>query len=171
MPRKAMSKVGDPQPLVMDGVRYRSHANYVEAIDVQSDKPVWHTVLYPGIEPEHPNSRLEKDAQWNIVSAIKIVGDKIEARDGKGNAYELDRKTGKIVRHAVTEAEAIAIARDAVRDLKMPPGIEPQMEEKDDFWIATFPMQLPKGRRGPDYYAQIHVDRWTGKVMKILVGS
>lgn len=98
MPRKAMSKIVDPQALVIGNVKYQSHANYVEAIDITSEKTLWHTVLYPTIEPEHPDPTLEQDAQWNIISAIKIIGDQIEARDRNGNIYELNRMTGRMVK-------------------------------------------------------------------------
>jgi len=96
MPRKAMSKIMDPQPIVLEGVKYQSHANYVEAIDIHSEKILWHTVLYPDVEPKHPDPHLEQDVQWNIVSFIKIVGDAIEARDRNGRLYRLDRATGKV---------------------------------------------------------------------------
>jgi hypothetical protein len=98
MARKAMSKIVDPQPLVSGGVKYQSHANSVEAVDVQSGKLLWHTVCYPDAVPEHPDPGMEEDAQWNIISALKVVGDEIEARDGHGRTFQLDRKTGKLLK-------------------------------------------------------------------------
>lgn len=78
---------------------------------------------------------------------------------------------GTPVTGPVTETAAIAIARNAARGIEMPQGIAPQLRTTGDLWIVTFPMPLPPGTRGPDYYAQIQVDRRTGKVMKVLVPS
>ena len=96
MPRKAMSKIGDPAPIVLGQVTYQSHANYVEAVASESMKVIWHTELYSSIAPKGYDPNLEEDAQWNIISTIKVVGDDIEARDGKGRTFRVNAKTGRI---------------------------------------------------------------------------
>jgi len=71
----------------------------------------------------------------------------------------------------MTEAEAIDMARDATRGVKMPSGIVPQTQSVGDLLIVTFPIRHPKNTLGPDYYVQVSIDRRTRKIKETLIGS
>ena len=92
----AFAKVGDPKPITVNNVTYQSHGNYVEAVEVNTEKQIWRKVL-PGItEPDAYTSGLEKDVQWNIVCCLKVEDSDVEAQF-RNVTDHLDRQTGDIL--------------------------------------------------------------------------
>jgi hypothetical protein len=73
---------------------------------------------------------------------------------------------------AIGEARAIEIARGAVAGkVNLHEGEPVTVDVVEDTYVVTFEHVLPPGRLGPDYDAQVTLDRATGKVLKILAGS
>lgn len=73
---------------------------------------------------------------------------------------------------AVTKEQAIEIARQDIKEVvSLQAGSPIRVEQSKDCWVVTFVHVLPPGTRGPDYDAQVTVDRTTGAVVKILVAS
>lgn len=91
----ASAKVGDPPPVIDADVIYRSHANYVEAINQKTRKQLWKTVAF-----ENSNGKLdpdlEADVQMNIISVIKLQGQFIYIRNRQGDEFLLIKATGKV---------------------------------------------------------------------------
>ena len=90
------AKVGDPLPLVEGNTIYRSHSNYVEAVNAQSEENLWKTILYDSIEPEKYNNR-EHDVQWNIITSLQFVDVSIKATNTHGDIFFLDKTTGNLI--------------------------------------------------------------------------
>jgi outer membrane protein assembly factor BamB len=96
-----MADVGDP-PQVTDGTRtFRSHTNYVEAVDSASGQVLWRTVLYKRWRPIIINPLVEEDVQWNIITSLKLDRSTLIAVNTKGSMYFLDTKTGKQIRNSI----------------------------------------------------------------------
>jgi hypothetical protein len=57
---------------------------------------VWKTELPFKVEPTHPNSDLEEDAQMCIVTGLQTKGSKLIATDCHGKQYVLSQKTGRL---------------------------------------------------------------------------
>lgn len=96
-----VADVGDPPP-VSDGTStFRSHENYVEAVDSASGQILWKTVLYKRWKPIIINPFIEKDVQWNIITSLNLDGKVLVAVNTKGSTYFLDTKTGKQVRNPI----------------------------------------------------------------------
>jgi hypothetical protein len=91
------AKIGDSPPIQDGKITYRSHDNYVEAVDSKTRKLLWRTYLYKSIKPDHYKPSLEEDVQWHIVHLIKLNGSHLEA-GGRNHTYWLDKKTGKIIK-------------------------------------------------------------------------
>ncbi|HLG18237.1 MAG TPA: hypothetical protein VI895_00295 [Bdellovibrionota bacterium] len=91
------AKIGDPKPLKIGHMLYRTHSNYVEAIDTRSSKVIWKTIVYPTIEPKNLDRNLEKDAQLNIITSIKEAGEYLLVQNKKGEQFYLDPRTGKLI--------------------------------------------------------------------------
>lgn len=72
---------------------------------------------------------------------------------------------------AIDEAEAVEIARRAVAGTINLRGGPVTVEAVGDTYVVTFVYESPPNVRGPDYDAQVTLDRGTGKVLKILVAS
>ena len=67
---------------------------------------------------------------------------------------------------------AIRLAGKAARKgLYIPENVMPVVKERDRIFIITWPTTLQKGFRGGDFYAQVHINRDTGKIAKQLAGS
>ena len=96
-----MAKVGDPPP-VSDGTRtFRSHKNYVEAVDSASGKVLWRTVVYERWKPVIRNPFLEEDVQWNIITSLELDGNMLTVVNKKGSTYFLDGWTGNHAREPI----------------------------------------------------------------------
>jgi len=91
------AKIGDSPPIKDGNTIYRSHENYVEAIDSKTGKLLWRTFLYKSIQPDHYIPGLEEDVQWKIVHLIRLNSTHLEA-EGRNHTYWLDKKTGKIIK-------------------------------------------------------------------------
>jgi outer membrane protein assembly factor BamB len=115
-----IAKVGDPPP-VTDGTRtFRSHTNYVEAVDSASGQSLWRTVLYKQWRPIIINPLVEEDVQWNIITSLKLDGSTLIAVNKKGSTYFLDAKTGEQVRNPLHKEQwttAVAMVVLAVAGL------------------------------------------------------
>ena len=92
-----LAKVGDPPPVTDGKTIYRSHANYVEALLVNSDTVIWKTVVYPDIEPLEYDPSLEGDVQLNIITSIEITGLKLKVRNSKDQIFFLNKVTGELI--------------------------------------------------------------------------
>jgi hypothetical protein len=55
--------------------------------------------------------------------------------------------------------------------MNIPPDLKPTIDETDNTYIVTYPLTLPEGTRGPDYYTQVEIDKNTGKIIALLGGS
>ena len=97
IPLTANAKIGDSPPIKEGFIVYRSHENYVEAIDSRSKKKLWRKYLYKNFVPEHYKPGLEWDVQWHIVHLIKIEGSVIEA-EGNNHTYWLNKSNGKVLK-------------------------------------------------------------------------
>jgi outer membrane protein assembly factor BamB len=96
-----MARVGDPPP-VSDGTRtFRSHKNYVEAVDSASGQVLWRTVLYKRWKPVIRNPFVEEDVQWNIITSLNLNGNVLTVVNKKGSTYFLDARTGDQVRDPI----------------------------------------------------------------------
>lgn len=94
----ALAKVGNPPPVIDGNIIYRSHTNYVEAVDVKSQKVRWKTIVYKDIEPQIYKPNLEKDVQWNIITSIQLINGSLKVTDSNGKSYYLDKHNGKHIK-------------------------------------------------------------------------
>jgi hypothetical protein len=68
--------------------------------------------------------------------------------------------------------KAVKVAEEASRKvMNIPRDVEPVIEQTKDNIIVTYPLVLPKGVRGADYYTKVTIDKKTGKLISLLVGS
>ncbi len=95
----AFAKVGDPPPVVDGNVVYRSHDNYVEAFDSKSNNRLWKTIVYEAGYVRKFDPNLEADVQMNIIHTLRLQGDLIYIRNGKGQEFLLEKSTGKVRKH------------------------------------------------------------------------
>jgi hypothetical protein len=73
---------------------------------------------------------------------------------------------------AIDEAEAVEIARRAVAGrITLTEGGPVTVDAVGDAYVVTFKYEAPPDVLGPDYDAQVTLERATGKVLKILAGS
>ncbi|WP_018610317.1 hypothetical protein [Uliginosibacterium gangwonense] len=91
------AKVADPKPVMDHGVEYRSHANYVEARVVKTDRVLWKQVVFEQASADQSTPNLEQDVQWTIINALKLQKGKIRVENNKGQVFFLDKKTGKLL--------------------------------------------------------------------------
>jgi hypothetical protein len=91
----ALAKIGDPAPLVREGVSYRSHAHTVRATDVHTQELLWETVIPMSAYKARYDPSLEEDAQWNVITSLEIEGNVLVVTNSKGQKFRLDRKSGK----------------------------------------------------------------------------
>ena len=81
-------------------------------------------------------------------------------------------KQGKDSRSTITRDQAVQIADTASRKaMDIPPDLKPTVEETDDVFIVTYPLTLPEDTLGPDYYTRVEIDKKTGEIILLLVGS
>ncbi len=73
------------------------------------------------------------------------------------------------VRKGLTRVCAIKIARAAgSKGVHIPKDAPVLCKESGKNLIVIFKMQLPLNVRGPDYYAQVTIEKSSGKVVKVL---
>jgi hypothetical protein len=72
----------------------------------------------------------------------------------------------------IDEDDARTIARDALEGVVTLEQHNPvTVEREGDTYVVTFPRENPPGVRGPDFEAQVTVDRRSGEVLEVLAGS
>lgn len=71
---------------------------------------------------------------------------------------------------SLTQREAVDIAAEASHEaMSIPEGVKPVVEETETTFVVTYPMKLPPGVLGGDYYTKVTVDKNTGKIAQLLV--
>ena len=76
------------------------------------------------------------------------------------------------VKKEISEEEAISIAMSEIESyVEVPSDSQPVVEFSNDTIIVTFPTNLPPLTLGPDYHAQVTIDRKIGEIIDVLVGS
>ncbi len=99
------AKIADTKPLIVNNVMYKSHGNYVEAIDLRSDKTLWKTKVFSRYKPKFVGISIffiEMDATWNIISELEFKENKLVVTNMKDNKYFLDVSNGKIISKEIT---------------------------------------------------------------------
>jgi hypothetical protein len=91
------AKVVDPKPIFVGNVTYRSHSNYVEAIVTRTEKVLWKTILFEEGYVGKYDPDLEDDVQWNIIYELRLDSGVLFARNGKGEEFYIDIKTGTVL--------------------------------------------------------------------------
>jgi hypothetical protein len=72
----------------------------------------------------------------------------------------------------VSSAAAIDTARRAlVGKINLPADTPVTTERRGGHWVVTFPLALPPGTKGADYYARVTIDATSGEVVEILGGA
>lgn len=70
---------------------------------------------------------------------------------------------------SLTQQEAVEIAAEASHEaMSIPEGVKSVVEETETTFVVTYPMNLPPGVRGGDYYTKVTVDKNTGKIRQLL---
>jgi len=87
--------------------------------------------------------------------------------DEKGNLVEVYSKYKK--RIALPEKKLVerALAK-ARKGMEIPASVKAKVEYKDGVAIVTWPYKLPPRTKGPDYYAQVTINPFTGKILGVL---
>lgn len=93
----SQAKIFDCEPIVSEQIKYSSHDNYVEAVDISTGKVLWKTILFSERYVGRYNPNLEEDVQWNIACIRAVQGNEVIVHDGKGRIFNLDKLNGKIV--------------------------------------------------------------------------
>jgi hypothetical protein len=100
-----LAKIGDPPPVTNGTKTFRSHENYIEAIDSTSKQVLWKTLLYKRWKPIIKNPLIEEDVQWNIITSIKLDGSTLIAVNKVGSMYFLDPNTGQQTRKPIIKVQ------------------------------------------------------------------
>ena len=98
-----LGKIGDPRPLTVGHVRYESHRHTVWATDVRTKKVLWKTGIPMSYNIGDVDPRLERDVQWNIITSLKLKGKILVIKNSKGENFNLNSVTGKLLKKAVEE--------------------------------------------------------------------
>jgi hypothetical protein len=98
-----LGKIGDPRPLTVGHVRYESHRHTVWATDVGTKKVLWKTGIPMSYYRGDVDPRLERDVQWNIIISLKLKGKILVIKNSKGENFNLNSVTGKLLKKAVEE--------------------------------------------------------------------
>lgn len=70
---------------------------------------------------------------------------------------------------AITRAEATRVAEEASRKtVTIPKDVAPVVTETEESFVVTYPLVLPKGTRGGDYYTKVTINKSTGKITQLL---
>jgi len=100
-----LGKIGDPRPLTVGHVRYESHRHTVWATDVRTKKVLWKTGIPMSYYRGEVDPRLERDVQWNIITSLKLKGKILVIKNSKGENFNLNSVTGKLLKKAVEEGK------------------------------------------------------------------
>ena len=100
-----LGKIGDPRPLTVGHVRYESHRHTVWATDVRTKKVLWKTGIPMSYYRGEVDPRLERDVQWNIITSFKLKGKILAIKNSKGENFNLNSVTGKLLKKAVEEGK------------------------------------------------------------------
>jgi hypothetical protein len=85
----------------------------------------------------------------------------------KEEAVSAEPPSGK----PLAQEDAVQRARAAaVGKVHIPDNAAAVVEQTPEAFVVTFPIQLPPGTRGADFYARIWIDRGSGQVTKMLAG-
>ena len=98
-----LGKIGDPRPLTVGHVRYESHRHTVWATDVRTKKVLWKTGIPMSYYRGEVDPRLERDVQWNIITSFKLKGKILLVTNSKGETFQLDSVTGKLLKKVIEE--------------------------------------------------------------------
>ena len=98
-----LGKIGDPRPLTVGHVRYESHRHTVWATAVGTKKVLWKTKIPMSYNRGDIDPRLERDVQWNIIISLKLKGKILVIKNSKGENFNLNSVTGKLLKKAVEE--------------------------------------------------------------------
>lgn len=91
------AKVGDPPSIKENGIEYKSHLNYVEAVSLDNDTTLWKTVL-PEFNSSHEiDKSLEIDVQIKKIDKLESNGKYIVATYQEHKFY-LSKSDGNIIR-------------------------------------------------------------------------
>jgi len=91
----SFAKIGDPPPVIDGAVIYRSHANFVEAIDQRTQRQLWKTEVFEDSKDDIDPS-LEADVQMNVISIISLRGEFIWIKSRRGQEFLLIKANGKV---------------------------------------------------------------------------
>jgi len=100
-----LGKIGDPKPLINGNVRYESHRHTVWATDISKNKVLWKTGIPMAYYTGDVDPRLERDVQWNIITSLKLKGKILIIKNSKGENFNLNSVTGKLLKKAVEESK------------------------------------------------------------------
>jgi hypothetical protein len=92
-----LAKIADPPPVILGNILFRSHLDYVEAVESSTSKILWKTVLFQSGYIGKYDPSLEEDVQQNIINELKLNGDVLIVRNNKGEEFRIDSKTGKVL--------------------------------------------------------------------------
>ena len=100
-----LAKIGGPRPLTVGHVRYESHRHTVWATDVRTKKVLWKTGIPMSYYRGEVDPRLERDVQWNIITAFKLKGKILLVTNSKGETFNLNSVTGKLLKKVIEEGK------------------------------------------------------------------
>ncbi len=137
-------KIGDCPAIDQDGVLYRSHDDYIEAIKInqvfdykEKDKAeslelatditsvysqnkiyhgklIWHTQLFTERYFDGYNPFVEADAQWNISCVKEVTDNSVLVSDNMEREFYVDKQTGKLLK-AIKDGKQIANPMDKAK--------------------------------------------------------
>ena len=71
----------------------------------------------------------------------------------------------------ITKAEAIEIAKDAMKKIKHDESLQPKITLDCGIYTVIFPIYVPSGTFGPDYAGKVEIDARSKKVVRVFMGS
>ena len=71
----------------------------------------------------------------------------------------------------ITKAEAIEIAKDAMKTIKHDESLQPQITLDRGIYTVIFPIYVPLGTFGPDHAGRVEIDAKSKKVVRVSMGS
>ena len=105
-----------------------------------------------------------------VVSCV--VGLLAAARSRRRSPWlEAQRLPGSLPEASLSAAERarlVETAREAARAVTIPDDCRPFIQETDAEYIVTFPVWYSRPVPGSDFYAQVVIDKASGKVLKWL---
>ena len=117
-PLLSIAKIGDPKPLIFQGIEYKSHLNYVTATAIETKMELWKTIVFEDVEPENYNKNLEKDVQFNIINKIEFQDSILIITNSKNKKYYLLMKNGNLLhRSTYIYPNALTSLKDSINDI------------------------------------------------------